>query len=111
MLSHSGDRRVSERAQNDAVHPTLQVMSDVAERLACINPRGCLIDKKCMSAQTGDSSFEGQPSPQRWLLKEHHHLLAGQGSAKICWTILHQRRQLEDSADSGGAEIADRDQV
>src|SRR3954469_13630574 len=111
MLSHSGDRRVSERAQNDTVHPALEVMSDVAELLAGIDAGGCLIDKERMTAQAGDAGLEGQPSAQGWFLKEHHHLFAGEGSAEIRWTILHQRRKVEDRVDSGGTEIVDRDQV
>src|SRR5438270_1632567 len=96
VLGHRGDGRVSEGAQNDAIDPALEVVSDVAQLLAGIDARSRLIDEERMSTHTRDAGFEGQACAQRRLLEKHDNLFARQGAAKIRWTLLHQRREIKD---------------
>src|SRR5581483_4035747 len=111
VLGHAGDGRVRERTQNDAIDPALEVVRDITQALTRINAGGGLIDEERVSAEAGDPGFEGQASAQRGLLKEHHDLLAGEGSTKVLGTRLDQRREIEDGRDAGRAEIVDGDEV
>ena len=47
---HLFDRGVAERAQHDEIDPAFEIVGDVVERLAGIEPAGRLIDKECAAA-------------------------------------------------------------
>jgi hypothetical protein len=90
VFRHSCDRCVRERTQHDAINPALEIMRDVAEALSRVDARRGLIDKECVSTEAGDTGLEGEARAQRWLLEEHHQLLAGERAAKVGRTSLHQ---------------------
>ena len=65
VLRHSRYGRMSKCAQHQAIDPALEVVSDVAEFLARVDARGCLVDKEGMSAEAGDTGLKGEARPQR----------------------------------------------
>ncbi len=95
VFRHARHRLVRKGAQNDSIHPAFQVVSHIAQRLARAETRRRLVRKERCPAQRGDARLKGETRAQRWLLKEQHHLLALQRSAKIFRTRLDQRSQIE----------------
>src|SRR3977135_400034 len=78
-LFHGG---VVESAQHDQVDPALEIVGDVAERLAGVETATGLVDKESGAAQAVHAGFEGQTRAEGGLLEKHHHLLASQRAAE-----------------------------
>src|ERR1700691_5585813 len=91
ISGHLFDDRMAESTQHDDVDPAFQIMGDVIERLAGIEPAGCLIYEKCAAAETIHAGFEGEAGAPRRLLEEHHHLLAGKRTAEVRGALLEHR--------------------
>ena len=82
ITRHALDRLLRERPQHDHVHPALQIVRNVAQRLARIQTALRLIDEHRSPAQARHSCFERKPCSQRRLLEEHHHLLPRHANAE-----------------------------
>ncbi len=71
---HLGDGVVGVGAEDDDVHPALEVVGHVGEGLALAERRLGLVDEDGVAAEGVDGGFEGQARAQGRLLEEHHHL-------------------------------------
>src|SRR5277367_5026881 len=80
---HLLDDAMTKGTQHDQIDPTFEIVGNVVERLAGIEATGGLIYKKRAAAQAVHAGFKGETSAQRGLLKEHHHLFAGEHAAEI----------------------------
>src|SRR5580658_258540 len=103
VCSHSDDRVLGESAKHNRVYPALEVMRNVAQLLSGAEWLLSLVHEECGATQTRHPGFEGQPSSQRRLLKEHHHLLAGKRTAKIRRPRLHDSGKMKHGFDSRAA--------
>src|SRR6266566_1222036 len=77
MLRHAFNCAVSERAKDDAIHPALKVVSDVAQLFPRVKTPLRLIDERGPAAHASHACFESQARAQGGLLEEHHNSLAG----------------------------------
>src|SRR6202021_1793361 len=103
---HAFDGFLREGAKHDHVDPALEIVRDVAERFAGVEAALRLIDEHRSAAEACHARFEGEARAQRWLFKEHNHLLAGQGALEDGRARFHQFGEMEDGFDALGAEIA-----
>src|SRR5207237_2567919 len=78
MLRYAFNCAVSERAKDDAIHPALKVVSDVAQLFPRVKTPLRLIDERGPAAHASHACFESQARAQGGLLEEHHNLLARQ---------------------------------
>src|SRR5580698_8073882 len=99
VRSHSHDRVLGKSAKHNRVHPALEVMRNVAQLLPRAQWLLSLVHEERGAAQTRHPRFEGQPSSQRRLLKEHHHLLASKRAAKVCRPRLHYSGKMKHGFD------------
>src|SRR5580704_13814864 len=99
VCSHSDNRVLGESAKHNRVHPALEVVRNVAQLLSRAQWLLSLVHEERGAAQTRHPRFEGQPSSQRRLLKEHHHLLAGKRATKIRRPRLHYSGKMKHGFD------------
>src|SRR5438270_13307808 len=92
VLGDPLNRGMREGAQDDYIHPALQVMGYVTELFARSQALRRLIDEEGDASKTRHAGFEGEASAQRGFFKEHHELFASQSPAEIRRTSLHQCR-------------------
>jgi hypothetical protein len=100
VMRHVRDRFMRERAQHNHVDPALEVVRNVAQRFARIQPALRLIHKHRGSAQAAIPASNVKPRAQRGLLKKHHHLFARQRPLKHRRPRLHQLRQMQHRLNS-----------
>ena len=98
-------------AKDDPVHPALEIVGDVTELFPPVEAPVSLIDKRSPAAHAGHPCFERQARAQRWLLKEHHDLLACEGCAETGWTGFHQPGKMKNIFYVLRAQIANRNQI
>ena len=71
---HLGDGVVGVGAEDDEVHPALEVVGHVGKGLALAERRLSLVDEDGVAAEGVDGGLEGEAGAERGLLKEHDHL-------------------------------------
>src|SRR5271170_4511107 len=101
VRSHAHNRVLGEGAKHNRIHPALEVVRNVAQLLSRAQWLLSLVHEERGATQTRHPGFEGQPSSQRRLLKEHHHLLASKRATKIRRTCLHNSGKMKHSFDPG----------
>src|SRR5205809_1337677 len=111
MLRHAFDCAVSKRAKDDAIHPALEVVSDVAKLFSRVETSLRLIDKRSPAAHACHSCFESQARAKGGLLEEHHDLLTRQRCAEMRWACFHQAGKMKNIFDILRPQIANRNQV
>src|SRR5438270_12396331 len=90
MLRYAFNCAVSERAKDDAIHPALKVVSDVAQLFPRVKTPLRLIDERGPAAHASHACFESQASAQGGVLEEHHNLLARHRCSEMRWSrFLH----------------------
>src|SRR5581483_1089327 len=106
-LRHSFDRLVGKRAQHNRTHPSLEIVSNIAQRLTRVQPLMPLIDKRYRSPQTANSRLKCDPRAQRWLFEKHRNVLARERRPEILWARLHRSREFKQRLDFNRRQIAD----
>ena len=72
------DRVMRIRAGDNGLHPALQVLGVVADRLALADARGAVIQIHSLAAQLGHADFKTHERAERILLKQQHNRLTFQ---------------------------------
>ena len=98
-------------AQHDGVHPALQVVRHVRERLALAERRLRLVDEDGIAAERVDGGLKGEPRAQRRLLEEHHHLLGVERMAEVRRMLLHRVGELHHGGHLLHGEVGDGAEV
>src|SRR5712691_11756835 len=111
MLRHAFNSLLVESAQYNRVNPAFEIMRDVAKFFSRIDSFVRLVHKKCRSAQAGHARFKRKTRTQRGLLKEHGHLLTGQGTTKFGRQGFYQSSQVQNSFHLCWIQIARGNQI
>ena len=87
-----------EDARDDSLHPTLEILGNVADGLALAEAGGSVIEKRGRSAEIGDADLESDARAQRGLLEDQHEDAAGQRGPVAIRVCLHFRGEAEEIA-------------
>ena len=96
VRGHLGDGVVRVGAEDDDVHPALEVAGHVGEGFALAEGRLGLVDEDGVAAEGVDRGLEGEARAQRGLLEEHDHLLGVERVAEVFGVALDGVRELHD---------------
>ena len=83
VRGHLGDGVVREGAEDDDVHPALEVAGDVGDGLALAEGSVGLVDEDGVAADGVHRGLEGEARAQRGLFEEHDHLLGVERVAEV----------------------------
>ncbi len=104
---HLGDGVVRVGAEDDEVHPALEIMGHVGEGLALAEGRLGLVDEDGVAAEGVDGGLEGEAGAQRGLLEEHDHLARIEGVAEVFGVVLDRVGELHEGGHLLDGEVAD----
>ena len=100
-----------EGADDDCIHPALDVVGNIAQRFAVFHAGAGLVHKEGGAAQAGHAGFKGQAGAQGGFFEEQHQLFAGQRRTKISRTVLDDVGEFEERFNLLGRKILHRHQV
>ena len=108
---HLGDGVVRVGAEDDDVHPALEVVGHVGEGLALAEGRLGLVDEDGVAAEGVDGGLEGEAGAQRGLLEEHDHLARVERVAEVFGMVLDGVGELHDGGHLLHGEVGDGAEV
>ena len=95
-VCHLGDGVVRVGAEDDDVHPALEVAGHVGEGFAFAERGLGLVDEDGVAAEGVDCCLKGEASAEGCLLEEHDHLLGVERVAEVFGVVLDGVGELHD---------------
>ncbi len=111
LCGHLGDGFVRVGAEDDDVHPALEVAGYVGDGFALAEGFLGLVDEDGVAAEGVHRGLKGEACAERGLFEEEDHLLGVERVAEVFGRELDGVRELEDGGEFVGREVGDGGEV